>query len=63
MTGLVCFGFLFIFQCEPQGGPTVVDSYAKQCRVYSISKNDTPQTQRNLLQNNERCTEAKAKKK
>lgn len=42
--------------------PAVVDSYARECRTYTISKRDTPETQKNIAQNNARCRAARGQK-
>lgn len=53
---------LIICLMQP-AAPTVVNNYAQECRVLTISRKDTPQTQRLVARENARCREARGEKK
>jgi hypothetical protein len=43
--------------------PVVIDNFSRECTIRTISKKDTPQSQRWREQDNARCRAARAKKK
>jgi hypothetical protein len=56
---VICLLFLCVLPEAPP--PVTVNNFAQECRVYTISKRDTPETQRNLARENGRCRDARAK--
>jgi len=56
---IVCL--LMIGLLPPEKPPVVIDSFAKECVVRTISKQDTPQSQRERALDNARCRDARAK--
>lgn len=55
----ICLLFCFI----ETPAPTAVNNYAQECRVLTLSRKDTPETQRLVSRENARCRTARGEKK